>query len=542
MKEQQVPGESDQGGGASPRPAGSGPLVLVVLDGWGLREEREENAIAHARTPNMSHWWRTCPHTQVETSGLHVGLPDGQMGNSEVGHMNLGAGRVIYQDYTRINRAIADGSFMRNPVLCDAMRAVMSSGGTLHVMGLLSSGGVHSHIDHLLAAVQMATDWGIGRIAVHGFLDGRDTPPRSALGELDLFESGLRRMGTPARVVSLVGRYYAMDRDKRWDRVQLAYDMLTLGTGNVAETAREAVLAAYGRGEDDEFVQPTWIVPGMTLADGDAVVMMNFRADRMREICHALLDPAGVDASVMPLVRQKIPALSAFVCLTLYDEALDGVAVAFPPVRLARLLGEELSHHGLRQLRAAETEKYAHVTYFFNGGQELPFPGEERLLIPSPRVATYDEQPAMSAQALTDAVVERIDTGTYDVVVVNYANADMVGHTGRFPAAVAAIEAVDAQLGRIVAAVRRHGGEVLITADHGNAEQMRDEAGQPHTAHTHNPVPLVYIGDRELAWVAREQHVARLCDIAPSMLALLGMAQPEEMEGVSLLAGGVGDG
>ncbi|MBF0283717.1 MAG: 2,3-bisphosphoglycerate-independent phosphoglycerate mutase [Magnetococcales bacterium] len=512
------------------------PMALVILDGWGIRRETASNAIHQARTPHMDRWLAERPHAQVETCALHVGLPEGQMGNSEVGHMNLGAGRIVYQDYTRVELAVKEGSLARNPALLKVLDQAKAAGGAVHVLGLLSPGGVHSHQDHLLAAVAVAQKAGVNRVFVHAFLDGRDTPPRSALEYLERFEDSLARLGAEP-IASIAGRYWAMDRDKRWDRVAKAWDMLTLGEGQRAASSIQGVTAAYQRGEDDEFIQPTVMVTGKhpraLVQDGDAILMMNFRADRVRELSHAFTDPETGEGAFTGFRRQKLPRLSGYLCLTAYDASLRGVEVAFPPQPLSNLLGELVSARGLRQLRAAETEKYAHVTYFFNGGREEPFPGEERLLVPSPKVATYDAQPEMSARALTDGLIARIREGVFDLIVVNYANPDMVGHTGRIEAAIKAIETVDACLGELAEAILAQGGELLITADHGNAEQMsEEETGQPHTAHTLNPTPLIHVGKRSLTL-----ENGRLCDVAPTLLRLMDLPQPPEMTGRCLVSG-----
>ncbi len=455
------------------------------------------------------------------------------MGNSEVGHVNLGAGRIVYQDFARINMAVEKGEFEQNPAVVEALGEVKSRGGAVHIMGLMSPGGVHSHTDHLLAAVRAAKVQGLDRVHIHAFLDGRDTPPRSAIGYINDFEQGLAEIGI-GNIVSVCGRYYAMDRDNRWDRVQRAYDMLTLGEGERAERAVAAVEAAYGRDENDEFVQPTLVAEAGAAAvrveDGDLVLMANFRADRMREICHALTDPEEGQGAFEGFERRRLPKLAAFLCMTQYDATLKGVGIAYPPNRPKRTLGEELSRLGLSQLRIAETEKYAHVTYFFNGGEEQPFEGEDRVLIPSPKVDTYDLKPEMSAVEVTDALIERIESGRYDFIAVNYANADMVGHTGVYEAAIRAIETLDRCLGRLEAAVTAAGGEMLITADHGNADMMMaEESGQPHTAHTNNPVPLLHIGRPSAL------RNGRLSDIAPTVMALMGLSQPKEMSGTSLV-------
>lgn len=501
------------------------PVVLLILDGWGHREETADNALALANLPNWRALLAHCPHTLIHTEGRYVGLPDGQMGNSEVGHMNLGAGRIVYQDLTRIDAAIEDGSFFANPELTAACAAVKANGGTLHVMGLLSPGGVHSHERHLFAMLELAHQAGVAQVAVHAFLDGRDTPPQSAEASLRALQALCAQLGN-ARVASLCGRYYAMDRDKRWERVARAWQAIVEAESeHRADDALTALQAAYARGETDEFVAPTVLAGAQPMRDGDAVVFMNFRADRARQLTAAFVAPgfSGFTA--------RRPALARFVCLTEYDASLPA-AVAFPPEDLRQTFGEVVANAGLTQLRIAETEKYAHVTFFFSGGREEPFPGEERILIPSPKVATYDLQPEMSCPALTDRLVEAIASGRFDAIICNIANPDMVGHTGVLEAAIRAAEAVDQAIGRIVAAVRAAGGALIITADHGNLEMMRDPVtGQPHTAHTVGPVPLVYVGDRRVA--LREGGALR--DVAPTLLALMGLPQPVEMTGHSLL-------
>ncbi|NKI35538.1 2,3-bisphosphoglycerate-independent phosphoglycerate mutase [Wenzhouxiangella sp. XN79A] len=498
------------------------PLLLLILDGWGVRDAAPDNAISTADTPNWDRLWATCPHALLDTSGEAVGLPDGQMGNSEVGHMNIGAGRVVYQDFTRITRAIADGSFHDNPALCKAMTAAPDT--TLHLVGLLSPGGVHSHEDHLFALLAMAAERHPGPIAVHAILDGRDTPPRSAAASLERLQQAVDGIGQ-AHIATVGGRYFAMDRDNRWDRVRRAWDAIVERRAEQqAGSARDALESAYSRGENDEFVQPTLIDDGAAVRDGDAVIWFNFRADRARQFCRALVEP-GFDG-----FEARRPALAAMTTMTAYLDGLP-VDVAFPPARMDHLLGEELARHGLAQLRIAETEKYAHVTYFFNGGEERVFDGEQRVLIPSPDVATYDLKPEMSAPELTERLVEAIHRGTHAVIVCNVANPDMVGHSGIFDAAVAAAEAVDRLLGRVVEAIGEVDGELLVTADHGNVEQMTDpETGQPHTAHTVNPVPLVHFGRS-----ARIDDRGSLRDIAPTMLHLLGLPVPEAMTGRPLV-------
>jgi len=507
---------------STPRPQ---PVVLLILDGWGHREEREDNALAQAELPRWRALLESSPHTLIHTEGRHVGLPDGQMGNSEVGHMNLGAGRIVYQDLTRIDAAIEDGSFFDNDELAGACDAAQAAGATLHIFGLLSPGGVHSHERQIFAMLEMARRRGVGKVAVHAFLDGRDTPPRSAQASLRALQQEYERLGN-ARIATVSGRYYAMDRDQRWDRVRKAWDAIVEARAEHRATDALAALdAAYARGENDEFVLPTVIEGAQPMADGDAVVYMNFRADRARQLTAAFVDEdfAGFQA--------PRPALSRYVCLTRYDARLKA-AVAFGPDDLCNTLGELLAAHGLAQLRIAETEKYAHVTFFFSGGREAPFAGEERILVPSPKVATYDLQPAMSLPELTGKLVEAIGSGRFDAIVCNIANPDMVGHSGDLQAAILAAQAVDIAIGEVEAAVSKAGGALIITADHGNLEMMRDpDTGQPHTAHTVGPVPLVYVGDRRNA-VMRGGGALR--DVAPTVLDLLGLPPPAEMTGRSL--------
>jgi len=501
------------------------PLVLVILDGWGYREDPRYNAIAAAKKPAWERLW-TYPHTLINASAGAVGLPDNQMGNSEVGHLNIGAGRVVYQDYTRINRAIQSGEFYRNPVLTESVDAAVRGDRAVHILGLLSPGGVHSHEDHIHAMAELAARRGARKLYVHAFLDGRDTPPQSAAGSLDAMERKLAALGA-GRIASICGRYYAMDRDKRWERVQRAYDALTLGEAEfTAENAAAALAAAYARGETDEFVKPTVLLPAVRVEDGDAIVFMNFRADRARQLTAAFTEP-----DFKGFARKSTPRLAAFVTLTEYNPDFR-VRVAFPPERLTNMFGEYIAQRGLRQLRVAETEKYAHVTFFFNGGNEQPYENEDRILVPSPKdVPTYDLKPEMSAPQVAEEIVRAIRSGKYDVIVCNFANADMVGHTGNFEAAVKAIEAVDAALGRILDATLAVGGQMLVTADHGNAEEMYDpQTGQMHTAHTTNPVPFIYVGRPAVM-----APTGALQDIAPTMLRLMDLPIPPEMTGQPLV-------
>jgi 2,3-bisphosphoglycerate-independent phosphoglycerate mutase len=500
------------------------PILLLILDGWGHREDSAHNAIAEAALPNWRRLLGDYPHTLVETHGEYVGLPDGQMGNSEVGHMNIGSGRVVYQDLTRIDAAIKDSSFFDNPALVGACEAAKRAGGTLHVLGLVSPGGVHSHEDHILAMLDLAARRGVPRIAVHAFLDGRDTPPRSARASLEKLERKCASIAG-AFIASVSGRYYAMDRDKRWDRVKLAYDAIAHGESPFhADSAVAALDRGYERGENDEFVKPTVVGDRLPVADSDAIVFMNFRADRAREISHAF-----VDADFSGFERGRAIKFSAFVTLTDYEKGLAVTAIAYPAQSMNNSLGEYLSSLGLAQLRIAETEKYAHVTFFFSGGREAPFVGEERILVPSPHVATYDLKPEMSCPEVTDKLVGAIASKKFDFIVCNLANADMVGHTGIESAAIKAAEAIDAALGRLVPAILAAGCEMLISADHGNLEQMLDANGVPHTQHTVGPVPLVYVGRKATL------HHGALRDLAPTVLALMDLPQPAEMTGHSLV-------
>ncbi len=501
--------------------------VLLILDGWGHREESDHNAIHAADSPVWDELWNERPHTLLRTSGEAVGLPAGQMGNSEVGHMNIGAGRVVYQTLTRIDRDIEEGKFFSNPALTEAAGKVVSNGSALHVIGLLSPGGIHSHEDQIMAMLDLALERGVGRLYLHALLDGRDTPPRSALASLKKFEAKLAASGK-GKLASICGRFYAMDRDQRWERVEPAWAMLTEGVAPFRfPDAESALLAAYERGEDDEFVQASLIgETDATVGDGDAVVFMNFRADRARQLTRAF-----VEDDFDGFTRKRRPELADFVMLTEYAADIPANC-AYPPEQLKNVFGAWLADRGGSQLRIAETEKYAHVTFFFNGGREEPFANEERELIPSPKVKTYDLKPEMSAFELTDRLSAAIRSGNFDAIVCNYANGDMVGHTGSFEASIKAVEAVDQCLGEIVEAVLETGADLLITADHGNVEQMRDpETGQPLTSHTTGPVPLVYVGANELKFTTE----GSLCDIAPTMLSLLKLPIPQEMTGKVLL-------
>jgi 2,3-bisphosphoglycerate-independent phosphoglycerate mutase len=495
---------------------GNEMLILMILDGFGLGEPSEGNAIAHADTPNLDALRKEYPTCILQASGEVVGLPDGQMGNSEVGHLNIGSGRIVYQDLTRINKAISDETFFKNPVLRNAIEHAKTHGSCLHLIGLLSDGGVHSHITHLLALLGMAAAEGV-RTQVHAFLDGRDVPPKSALKYISAIDGTVDGF----RVGTVMGRYYAMDRDNRWDRIEKAYRALISSEGMTAKSASDAVQNAYARGETDEFVLPTVVNDHIPIADDDSVIFFNFRPDRARQITRAF-----VDDDFNHFKRRKLGNL-CFVCMTEYDATIDA-PVAFAPEEIKNTLGEVLSKHGLTQLRIAETEKYAHVTFFFNGGVETPNPGEDRCLIPSPKVATYDLKPEMSAHEVTDAVIERI--GSYDVIILNYANCDMVGHTGIFDAAVQAVETVDTCVGRVIDAVLKVGGSAIITADHGNAEKMVAEDGTPYTAHTTNPVPLILVTDPMVC--VRD---GKLADIAPTMLEMLGVPKPAGMTGESVI-------
>ncbi|MFJ3521708.1 2,3-bisphosphoglycerate-independent phosphoglycerate mutase [Pseudomonas sp. NPDC090203] len=502
------------------------PLVLIILDGFGHSDSHEGNAVYAAKMPVFDRLYKTMPNGLISGSGMDVGLPDGQMGNSEVGHMNLGAGRVVYQDFTRVTKAIRDGEFFENPTICAAVDKAVGAGKAVHIMGLLSDGGVHSHEDHLVAMVELAVKRGADKIYLHAFLDGRDTPPRSAHQYLETMEAAYKRLGK-GRTATIIGRYFAMDRDNRWDRVESAYNLIVDGKSEFqAATTKAALDAAYERGENDEFVKATSIGDQVKVEDGDAVVFMNFRADRARELTRVFVEDDFKD-----FARARQPKLAGYVMLTQYAANIPAPS-AFAAGSLENVLGEYLAKNGKTQLRIAETEKYAHVTFFFSGGREEPFEGEERILIPSPKVATYDLQPEMSAPEVTDKIVDAIENQRYDVIVVNYANGDMVGHSGIMEAAVKAVECLDVCVGRITEALEKVGGEALITADHGNVEQMTDDTtGQAHTAHTTEPVPFVYVGKRDLK--VREGGV--LADVAPTMLTLMGLDIPKEMTGTSIL-------
>jgi len=507
------------------------PTALIILDGWGHRDPAEDNAISSANTPCWDKLWHDNPRTLINTSGKYVGLPEGQMGNSEVGHMNLGAGRIVYQSLTRIDKDLEDGAFSENPALCGAIDKAVSGDHAVHLMGLLSPGGVHSHEDHILAAAEMAAKRGAKEVYIHAFLDGRDMPPRSAKPSLEKAAAKLKTLGV-GRVATIVGRYFAMDRDNRWDRVEQAYNAMTLGEAEF--TTRDPVTAleqAYERGENDEFVKATRIMDtndsDASIKDGDSVIFMNFRADRAREMTRCF-----VEKDFDGFQRRKHPELADFVMLTEYAADIK-TTCAYPPAKLVNGLGEYAANQGKTQLRIAETEKYAHVTFFFNGGLETPFEGEERILVPSPKVATYDLQPEMSAPEVTDKLCDAIKSGEYDLVVCNYANGDMVGHTGKLDAAIEAAECIDQCVARIAEALKEAGGEGLITADHGNCEQMTDpNSGQVHTAHTIGPVPLIYVGPRQVS-LADD---GALSDVAPSLLTLMGLEQPAEMTGHSLVS------
>jgi 2,3-bisphosphoglycerate-independent phosphoglycerate mutase len=500
------------------------PVMLVILDGWGWRDEVADNAIRQAKTPTFDRMWQNLPHGLLRTSGKDVGLPDGQMGNSEVGHLNIGAGRVVMQDLPRIGAAIASGEIARAPALIDLIKKLKASGGVCHLLGLVSPGGVHSHQDHAVALAKILTDAGVPTL-VHAFTDGRDTPPQSAAEDVKRL---LAALPPSVKIAAVCGRYFAMDRDKRWDRVEKAYNAIVEAEGPRFPDATAVVADAYASKKFDEFIVPAVVGDYRGMKDGDGVLCFNFRADRVREILSAMLD-----ADFSGFARKRVVKFAVAVGMTQYSEELDKLmATIFPPQTLKNIIGEVVADAGRTQLRMAETEKYAHVTYFLNGGREQPYRGEDRIMVPSPKVATYDLQPEMSAPELTDKAVAAINSDKYDLIVLNYANPDMVGHTGSLPAAIKAVETVDAGLGRIADAIQKSGGALLVTADHGNCEMMRDpQTGGPHTSHTTNPVPLLLLGARNRALVAE----GRLADLAPTLLELMELPKPKEMTGASLL-------
>ena len=500
------------------------PTTLIIMDGFGLTEPGPGNAVANASTPNLDRIFRDCPGCKLSASGLDVGLPEGQMGNSEVGHTNMGAGRVVFQDLPHISRDIESGEFFQNPAYLEAMSNCREWGSALHLMGLLSDGGVHSHITHLFALLKMAKEQGLSKVYVHCFLDGRDVPPSSGKHYVEQLQAKIQQLGV-GEIATVMGRYYAMDRDKRWDRVQRAYDAIACGEGPFEADAAEAVQKSYDAGVTDEFVEPVVCAKNAQVRDNDSIIFFNFRPDRAREITRCFVDEDFTD------VARKTGFLSVdFICTTEYDATLPNVTVAYPHQKLVNTFGEYISNLGLTQLRIAETEKYAHVTFFFNGGVEQVFPGEDRCLIPSPKVATYDLQPEMSAYQVTEEAVKRIESGAYDVIILNFANCDMVGHTGVYEAACKAVSTVDECVNRVVEATSKMGGISLITADHGNADRMLEDDGvTPYTAHTTNPVPFYIVGaDVKL-------RDGKLADIAPTMLDLMGLEKPAEMDGKTLI-------
>ncbi len=504
------------------------PIMLMILDGFGINEKSDGNAVKQANTPNIDKLMKKYQTTKIYTSGLKVGLPDGQMGNSEVGHTNIGAGRIVYQELTKITKSIEDGDFFAIPEFIEAIENCKKYNSKLHILGLVSDGGVHSHIRHLYGLLEMAKRRDFENVYVHCFLDGRDTPPASAEGYITELEEKMKEKGI-GKIASISGRYYAMDRDKRWDRVEKCYNALVKGEGNKSASATIAIENSYQKEVFDEFVEPTVICNGetpiATIGEHDSVIFFNFRPDRAREITRAIVDPKfdGFETKKME---------TYFVCFTSYDETMPNVKIAFKKEPLVNTFGEVVSKNGLKQLRIAETEKYAHVTFFFNGGEEKQYPGEDRILVPSPKVATYDLQPEMSAREVTEKVVEAINLNKYNVIILNYANPDMVGHTGSLPAAIKAVETIDECVGKVVEAMLAHDGTMLITADHGNCEQMIDyKTGDPHTAHTTNPVPLILVTENKDLKIKE----GKLADLAPTMLDILGIEKPEEMTGESIL-------
>jgi 2,3-bisphosphoglycerate-independent phosphoglycerate mutase len=506
------------------------PVILLILDGFGYREEITDNAIAQAKTPNWDALWKKFPHTLINASENFVGLPNGQMGNSEVGHLNIGAGRIVFQEFERINNAISNGQFFKNEVLIEATNKAKQNNKALHILGLVSDGGVHSHQDHIHAMIKMAAEQGLTKIYVHAFLDGRDTPPISAKPYLEKLEQEIQKIGA-GKIVSVTGRYYAMDRDKRWERIEPAYQLLTEGQAEfTAATATEALSQAYARGENDEFVKATAIRKNgespIFVEDGDVIVFMNFRSDRARQMTNCFLDPAFDGFK-----RNKQPKVAGYYTLTMYDKNEVNAKAVFPPNDVNNTFGEYISGLGLKQLRIAETEKYPHVTFFFNGGEEKVFEGEDRILVPSPKVATYDLQPEMSAFELTDKLEAAILSHQYNAIICNYANCDMVGHTGIMSAAIKAVETLDTCIGRVVKAAQDTGAEVIITADHGNVEMMQDVANdQPHTQHTTNLVPMLYVGRAAIV-----SETGALSDLSPTLLKMMGLPQPKEMTGSALI-------
>lgn len=510
------------------------PLALLILDGWGYTDNTTYNAIHNANKPNWDHYWDNYPHTLINASGLDVGLPSGQMGNSEVGHMNIGSGRVVDQEFTRINRALEDGSFFANDQLNDAFKTAASTDNAVHLLGLLSDGGVHSHEEHVFALLELAAQCGVEKIYIHGFLDGRDTPPKCATESIYRTQVKIRELGK-GQIVSLIGRHFAMDRNKHWERTQEAYDLISLGKAKYeAPDAFVGLELAYARGETDEFVHSTAIVskhqPRVTVNNGDVMVFANYRADRARQLARAFTKDG-----FSSFTRTHVPKLERFISLTEYKSNYE-FPVAFPAAKLNNVFGEYISNLGLKQLRISETEKYAHITFFFNGGEEHVFEGEDRILVPSPHVKMYNEKPEMSAVEVTEKLVEAIESDKYDVIICNFANTDMVGHTGDYDAAIKAVETVDQCLGKIISSIQQHGGEAIVTADHGNAEQMRvytseKVKAEPHTAHTTNLVPFLYIG-RPAEIMPGE---GSLSDISPTLLHFMGLEPPEEMTGRILL-------
>jgi 2,3-bisphosphoglycerate-independent phosphoglycerate mutase len=512
------------------------PLLLMILDGWGMRENTAGDALAMAKVPNFDGYWRNFPHADLGCAGVEVGLPEGQMGDSEVGHMNIGAGRVVYQDYTRISRAVNEGSFFTNSTLIEAMDMAKEAGKAVHIFGLVSDGGIHSHISHLFALLKIAKEQKIGQVFIHCFTDGRDTNSNMAEIFINQLEDVIATLGV-GKIASLAGRFYGMDRDKRWERVQKAYEAMVYAEGHMVSSAAEAIQNSYAKGNFDEFIEPSIMVdekgkPIATIKEGDTVICFNYRSDRVREISHAFTDePFGF------FDRGEGHPHTNFVCMTNYDDTLNNVMIVYPPSPPINTLGRVLSRNGLRQLRIAETEKYAHITFFFNGGVEKMENGEDRVMIPSPNVKTYDMEPRMNAAAVTRAVIDRVKSEIYDVIVINFANPDMIGHTGNIPATIESLEYVDECMRQIIDAVREKGGTAIITADHGNVERMIDDNGEPMTSHTTNKVPFILVDDNFNNLELRAD--GKLEDIAPTILQLLGIKQPAEMTGKSLISSGL---